>query len=649
MTDASPALPAALPRLQVRLGDLGLAKENLRFAEPADDGVLQLADTIAAAGVLVPLIVRPGRKGEQPYMVLDGRRRRLGLLLLRDRGDVDDDLLVECHLAADKAVQAAAIVLPNAERAPVHTADVITAIGRLRRARMDTAAIARALGYGELEIRRLETLADVHPSVLKAFRQGRLTLRQVRLFARLPDKAQQAQVAQTAIDGYFQDYQLRHLVEQDRATTADDRLALVGLERYIAAGGRVDADLFGELPDRLLEPQVLEDAWRARIAPIADRLRAEGLAVFVGGERGYRAPEGFSPLPYVYRPQLTEVQAERLAVAKAEAARVGAGLEEIASTSDEAPARLALLFVAQIAVEGACLGHGRIGAVLLTPAGGLGVAATFFMEPLAEAERDDGLEGEEDEGQEGVDGFGQPGLDVPTANVDLEGVGHALHETRTDVATRGLIRDLADDPGAALTVLVAHLFRTLVLDRAGGAGSSALAISAATYRRGSEPPVAALDGEVRQRLEARRAACKASGLRPILWAETLAHGDKMALLAELVATTLDLREARTTSLRHAARAEAGEIAALCNADIAAHWTPDVGYLGAHSKRQLLSLLDEMGAQDDRAKTLKKDELVAFAAEAAAERQWAPSCLSWDGPAVGDRPLAATVEEVGLAA
>src|SRR5580693_8887174 len=209
-----PPTPTVMSRVQVRLGDLGLAKENLRFHEPADDGVPQLAETILAAGVVIPPIVRPGRKSEQPFMALDGRRRRMGLLLLKDRGDIGDDYPVDCLLAETPAQQAAAIVLPNTEHAPVHVADVIVAIGRLRKAKMGTAAISAALGYAELEIRRLEALSAVHPNVLKALRQGRLNQRQVRLLARLPDVEQQAEIAQTALDGYFQDYQLRRLVEQ---------------------------------------------------------------------------------------------------------------------------------------------------------------------------------------------------------------------------------------------------------------------------------------------------------------------------------------------------------------------------------------------------------------------------------------------------
>jgi len=145
------------------------------------------------------------------------------------------------------------------------------------------------------------------------------------------------------------------------------------------------------------------------------------------------------------------------------------------------------------------------------------------------------------------------------------------------------------------------------------------------------PPIAALDGEVRARLDARRDDYKASGLRPIPWVETLPHGEKMALMAELTALSLNVRETRTSSLRHAARAEAAEIAALCGADIAAHWTPDDAFLAVHSKKQLLELLAEMTVEDDRAKTLKKGELVVFVGEAAAERQWAPAALAWDRP------------------
>jgi ParB family chromosome partitioning protein len=640
-TAPSAAGPTPMARIQVRLGDLGLAKENLRAGEAADDGVPQLADTILAAGVVIAPIVRSGRKGEDAFMALDGRRRRLALLVLRDRGDITDDYLVECQLAETKAQQAAAILLPNTERAPVHVADVIIAIGRLRKAKMETRAIAAALGYAELEIKRLEALSAVHATVLKALRAGKLTLKQVRLFARIGDKAQQAEIAQTALDGYFQDYQLKGLVARDRVTVDDPRFTLVGMDRYVAAGGRVSSDLFGELPDALLDPDTLAGAWLTRVQPIIDHLKGEGLAVYLGDDGDFGAPEGFSRLPYVYRPDLSEAQAQALDDARYRVTQLSSELQDIDPQAEDAPAAFGPLVSAMAAVAGAPLSRDKIGAVILSPASSdFGFAASFYAVPLPAEDLSEEIEDETDEDEIEVgDRYGRATADVevPQADVEVEGSSHVFHETRTDVATRGLIRDLADDPGAALTVLVAQLFKQLALHSSGRLDASALQIAGTRYARGSTAPIAALDGEIKERLDARRAAYKASGLRPITWVETLAHGQKMALLAELTAVSLNLREARTSTIRHGARAEAAEIAALCGADISAHWTPDATYLAVHSKKQLLGLLDEMGVEDDRAKALKKDDLVAFVAEAAAERQWAPPALAWDRPPVDEAP------------
>ncbi len=632
--DVSVALAVSMARIQVRLGDLGLAKENLRFAEPADDGVPQLADTILAAGVVIPPIVRVGRKGEEAFMALDGRRRRLALLLLKERGAVDDDYVLECQLAETKAQQAAAVVLPNTEHAPVHIADVIVAIGRLRKAKMDTTSISQALGYGELEIKRLEALSGVHATVLKALRQGKLTLKQARLFARIDDKKRQAEIAETALAGYFQDYQLRSVVERGRLTVEDPRFTLVGMDRYVAAGGKVASDLFGELPDALLDPDVLQAAWRDRVQPIVDHLKAEGLAVYIGQDSAFGAPEGFNRLGYVYHGDLSEAQKAALKEARYAETQVASSLQDVDPQSDDAPAAYAPLASAMAVVAGAPLTRERIGAVMLSPAdSAYGWGATFYSVPLPADQLPPEIEDETEEDDDAIPTYGRSwsDVDVPRAEVETEGASHVLHEVRTDVATRGLIRDLADDPSAALTVLLAQLFKQLALHSSGALEDSALQISATRYRFGSTAAMPALDGEVKGRLDARRAAYKASGLRPVTWVETLPHGEKMALLAELTAMALNLREARTSSIRHAARAEAAEIAALCGAEISAHWTPDAAFLGVHPKKQLLTMLDEMGVEDDRAKTLKKDDLVAFVGEAAAERQWAPGVLSWDRP------------------
>lgn len=641
----------------VSLKDLALAPENIRFKEPADDGIPRLADTIAAANVVIPLSIRPGAKGEKSFMVLDGRRRLFALQALLAAGRIEADHPVKCELFGDKAAQAAAAMLSNAERAPIHVADVIVAIGKLRKSKMVTAAIAAALGYDDLEIKRLEALAHVHGNVLKAFRRGSLTLKQVRLFARMPDKKQQGELAQTALDGHFHDYQLHQLISGARLTVEDPRLRLVGMARYTAAGGRVESDLFAELADVLLDPKILEGLWRDRVGPFIEGFKQLGLAVYIGRDAGFRAPEGFESLPYVYPGDLSEETRARLAETRQRVALAGRDIGETDLSADDAALKIFPLLQARMEVAAVPLTRRALGAVILSPDPTLGISAEFFAAPMAEDLLDEAEEDEADDddasgGRANGARYGRSASDVevPKADVDVEGSSHVLHETRTDVATRGLIRDLADNPAAALTALVAQLFKQLALNGGSGQEESALTIVATGYRRGQTPAIPALDGEVRARLEARRAAYKASGLRPIAWVDVLAHGDKMALLAELTAITLNLREARTSNIRHSARAEAIELAELCAADISAHWTPDAGYLAVHSKKQLLGLLDEMALDDPRAKTLKKDELVVLVADAAAERQWAPQALSWETAAIvaadeDDEAIADDVEDL----
>nr|WP_316627041.1 ParB N-terminal domain-containing protein [uncultured Brevundimonas sp.] len=149
---STPPTTSVLTRSQrtVHLADLDIAPENLRYGEAADDEIPQLADTIAAAGLLQFPTVRPGRRREAAFMVLDGRRRLLALRLLRDAGVLGDDHPVEVFVETDRARQAAATVLTNTA-VPVHVADVVVAIGRMLKSRLTVVAIARALGYGEVE------------------------------------------------------------------------------------------------------------------------------------------------------------------------------------------------------------------------------------------------------------------------------------------------------------------------------------------------------------------------------------------------------------------------------------------------------------------------------------------------------------------
>lgn len=632
-TSSAPARRQAV----VRLGDLDIAPENLRHGEAPDDDIPQLADTIAAAGLLQFPTVRPGRSGEAAYMVLDGRRRLLALRLLRDGGFIDDDHPVEVFVETDRARQAAAVVLTNTA-VPVHVADVIAAIGRMLKARLGVKAIARALGHGEIEIRRLAALSALPAVALEALKAGRITLRQARLLARLKDKCQQIDLAQAVLDGHgLQEWRIQEQLGEGRITDRDPRCGLVTSDLYAAEGGRTEADLFGELPPVLLDPAALTRAWLKRAAEVAAPFETEGLTVHLSaGDDGPDLPDDLEQLYYAYGGLSDEATtAYREARDRVQAAAAAVEAVEPGTPEDEADEQRTAYVRARIAHDQAGAGQRLATVLVLRPSLRTGVEIECYGPAEAADEPTRSAEGGADEAEDATEGRSRPAARIayapPQAEApapEVDGVSHVLHATRTDMATRGLIRALAEAPEVALTALVARLFGAMAVWPPVGRSEAALAITASAFSPSGGRVVEGLDGAVRERLDERRRAWEASGLTLIAWVHALDPVERMSLLAELTALSLDLREDRTSLVRKTARAEAAELADLCDTDVARWWTPDGAYLRPHSREQLLTMLERMGAETEAPARMKKGDLVAWTEDQARARSWAPACLSW---------------------
>ena len=628
---ADPTTSSRVP-IQTPLRDVDIAPENLRFGEPPDEDIPLLAETLLAAGQLQPLTTRPGRKKERGHMALDGRRRLLAFRLLLDQGRIADDHPIDMFVETDPARQAAAVLLTNTA-VPVHIADVIAAIGRMLKSRLGVTAIARAMGYAEIDIKRLAALSGLPPVALEALKAGRLNLRQAKLLVRLNDPDEQAELAQMTLDGHgFQDWRVTEKLDAGAVNANDPRCLLADADRYNAAGGRTGTDLFGERAPVLLDPSILTDVWSRRAREIANVFEDEGLPVHVTAGEDPELPEDLETIGYVYGGMLPSAAMavyrearERFQAAGDEAAAILTNPERAADADDA----LIALVRSRIAMDQAGW-SGRVATTLIfrpSRQHGLDVQCFTPVEPDPQTDEDE----REEPTPPPAPAYRPPEAEAPEP--DTDGVNHVLHAVRTDVATRGLIRSLADDPGVALTALIARLFGQVAIRTFGVRAESALALSASAFNPVGGRVIDALDGEVRQRLDDRRAAWEASGLTVIAWVHGLPHGEKMSLLAELTALALDLREERTTLIRRAARAEAAELAELCDARITLHWTPDADFLKPHSKPLLLGMLEEMGEDDARAAGLKKTELIDWVAERAAERSWAPSVLSWTTPPV----------------
>jgi len=645
-TSASTRSVSTRSQKTVRLGDLDIAPENLRHGEAPDDDIPQLADTIAAAGLLQYPTVRPGRDDEAACMVLDGRRRLLALRLLRDGGFIDDDHPVEVFVETDRARQAAAVVLTNTA-VPVHVADVIAAIGRMLKERLGVKVIARALGHGEIEIRRLAALSKLPDTALEALKAGRITLRQARLLARLKDKTQQGELAQAVMDGHgLPEWRIQEQLGEGRVTDRDPRCGLVTPELYAVEGGRIEADLFGELPPVLMDPAALTRAWLKRAAEVAAPFEAEGLTVHLSpGDDGPDLSEDLEQLYYAYG-GLSDEATTTYREARDRAQAAAGAVEALApgAPDEEAAERRAAYVRSRIAQDQAGAGQRLATVLVLRPSLRTGVEIKCY----GPAEAADEPEPSEEDGAAASTGaaagrplpsaraaYAPPQAEAPTAEVD--GVSHVLHATRTDVATRGLIRALAETPEVALAALVARLFGAMAVWPPVGRSESALAITASAFSPSGGRVVEALDGVVRERLDERSRAWEASGLTLIAWVHAMDPADRMGLLAELTALSLDLREERTSLVQKTARAEAAELADLCDADLSRWWTPDAAYLRPHSREQLLTMLERMGAETEAPARMKKGDLIAWTEDQAKARTWAPACLSWRlaPEAVGD--------------
>ncbi|WP_157072426.1 ParB/RepB/Spo0J family partition protein [Brevundimonas bacteroides] len=612
------------------LRDLDIAPENLRFGEPPDEDIPLLAETLYAAGQLQPLTVRPGRRSEASHMALDGRRRLLALRLLLEQGRIDDAFLVDVLFETDPARQAAAVLLTNTA-VPVHIADVIAAIGRMLKGRLGVPAIAKALGHAEIDVKRMAALAALPDVALEALRRGRLNLRQVRLLARMPDREEQAELAQMTLDGHsFPEWRVTERLERHHVNARDPRFALVGAERYAAAGGRTETDLFGERPPMLLDPSILTEVWTKRAREIARMFEAEGLVVHVAAGPDHELCDDLEPLAYVYGGDLPADQMATYRELKGDFNDAADALEDLlgeTTDTDVVDPALATMVRARLTADQAGWPGRRVTTLVLRPSARTGIEVTCLAPVEPELDQQEVVgDGAAPPAASTLSTYRAPEAGAPKP--ELEGVNHALHAVRTDVATRGLIRALADDPGAAFTALIARLFGQVAIRTSGQRCEAALALTATPFRPAGGRVIESLDGDVWHRIEDRRATWEASGQTVIGWVHALAHGDKMALLAELTALTLDLREERTTLVRRTARAEAAELAELCGADIALHWTPDAEFLKAHSKPLLLKMLEAMGRGDVRAGLLKKSDLIPWVQETAAETGWAPASLSW---------------------
>ena len=305
----------------IPLNQLTAWKGNVRKTQ-TDAGVAELAESIAAHGLLQSLVVGKAAKGKHP--VIAGGRRLRALQSLAKTGRIDATHLVPCAVPGDEIDLTELSLAENVVRVAMHPADQFEAFRKLVDGGATTSQVATRFGVSDLLVQQRLKLGRLSPAVLSAYREEEIDLEQAKAFAITDDHDAQERVLDTLAHMHGSPHSIRRALTQGEVPADDRRVRFVGLETYLAAGGGVRRDLFAEIGDYLTDAQLLDRLVSEKLAQAALEVKQEGWAwVETAPERDYslfsqfvrRDPEHGEPSAEQLR-ELEALEAERDALSE---------------------------------------------------------------------------------------------------------------------------------------------------------------------------------------------------------------------------------------------------------------------------------------------------------------------------------------------
>ena len=299
-TAATDVLAPALTALDVALKDLALHPLNARAASAAgghDEDIAALAASIAALGLLNPLIVQRQGRG---WGVLAGGRRLAALRRLAgDRSEKGwtTRTPVPCRALPDDLAAATAITLAeNVTQRAMEPLDEYEAFACMMEVGgHDADSIARLFGVERRRVVERLRYGRVDPAIRTAVRAREVSLDALKAFAEHPDQAAQRAVfdglrtAGTQVTAWAVRERLR-----DRGVRLGDPLGQLVLDAYRTAGGAMAADLIEE-DSRLTDAALVERLLMAALEGAAEAERSRLGFAWSGAMRAYdwKAMQGY--------------------------------------------------------------------------------------------------------------------------------------------------------------------------------------------------------------------------------------------------------------------------------------------------------------------------------------------------------------------
>jgi ParB family chromosome partitioning protein len=623
----------------IPLNKLVASPRNVRRVhdEQAD---LELKADIEARGLLQNLVVTSVAKPKGSFAVEAGGRRLRALQSLADEGKIEKTHEICClRIEGAPADALEASLAENFQRLAMNPADECLAFQQLIDQGSDVEGIARRFGRTTRFVEGRLRLASLAPVVFEALGAGEISLEMAKAYATTPDQERQAYVFDQMGRGYGYAHpdSIRRLMTQATASATDRRAHFVGEEAYLAAGGRIERDLFSEdAATRWLDVALLERlACEKMDALAAETAAGEGLGWVKPTLEpwiGYAQTEGLRRLPVEATP-LTDEEAASVDALEAEIEDLVAEIEDEQVGDEargEAEAKIREL-------------NDRIQAIaskppILNEELKRQVGAFLILDEQGRAKLDSAY-------------YAQVPADDPGADADREQDGGHIGEYRNPGRVGGLSQRLVDELAmqrrdilavhiAADPALALDLAIFLMIDRQAGGSSEKSGSSLAA----SPPPNPVFDFKT-PGAAATVAGSESQEALDRSWAEgrtraerfdafrALADEARAAWLGHAVARTL---EASLNLAGQRACAFHDHLGRLLQIDVARWWRPTgANYFDRVPKSVTLAALAQVGGAEfaGRYSSAKKAELAQsceriFAGDFIGEAEIKAAALAW---------------------
>ena len=313
----------------IPLNKLRLSPHNVRKTG-AEDNLDEFAANIAENGILQNLIGGVAKK-RGFFDIFAGGRRLRALNRLAASGIVAADVDVPVRvLDQDNQGIAGTSLTENFYRLQMTPTDECTAFLHFLGKDGDIDAVAKRFGQTRRFVEGRLRLATLAPPVFDALAAGEMTMEVAKAYAATPDQAKQLAVFEEVSNSWLATnaHEIKKRILGQSIPASHPVALLVGEERYTAAGGRIERDLYTAAESAEWLDGALAQSLAAAIMQEAAAWLAEQTGV------GTIVPLLAKGSTWTDREDLTQARLEREPISEASQARIDEIEREIAGIED---------------------------------------------------------------------------------------------------------------------------------------------------------------------------------------------------------------------------------------------------------------------------------------------------------------------------